>query len=85
MNPQIKLSLLDLELVHLFNMNKVYLIFISLLLSLNTTNAYSKIVYIDINLICEKPSVVKNRGKIIKSLSKLLQIKKHKISQRKNS
>ena len=35
---------------------------------------------IDINLICEKPSVVKNRGKIIKSLSKLLQIKKHKIN-----
>ena len=35
---------------------------------------------IDINLICEKPSVVKNRGKIINSLSKLLQIKKHKIN-----
>ncbi len=35
---------------------------------------------IDINLICEKPSVAKNRSKIIKSLSKLLQIKKHKIN-----
>ncbi len=35
---------------------------------------------IDINLICEKPSVVKNRGKIIKSLSKLLKIKKNKIN-----
>ena len=35
---------------------------------------------IDINLICEKPSVAKNRSKIIKSLSKLLQIKKYKIN-----
>ena len=38
-------------------MNKVYLIFISLLLSLNTTNAYSKIVYIDINLILNKSEI----------------------------
>ena len=35
---------------------------------------------IDINLICEKPSVSKNRNIIIKSLSKLLQIKKDKIN-----
>ena len=35
---------------------------------------------IDINLICEKPSVVKNRSRIIKSLSKLLKIKKDKIN-----
>ncbi len=35
---------------------------------------------IDINLICEKPSVAKNRRKIIKSLSKLLNIKKDKIN-----
>ena len=35
---------------------------------------------VDINLICEKPSVAKNRSKIIKSLSKLLQIKKYKIN-----
>ncbi len=35
---------------------------------------------IDINLICEKPSVTKNRRKIIKSLSKLLNIKKDKIN-----
>ena len=35
---------------------------------------------IDINLICEKPSVSKNRNIIIKSLSKLLKIKKDKIN-----
>ena len=35
---------------------------------------------IDINLICEKPSVAKNRNKIITSLSKLLMIKKEKIN-----
>ena len=35
---------------------------------------------IDINLICEKPSVAKNRIKIIKSISKLLNIKKDKIN-----
>ena len=35
---------------------------------------------IDINLICEKPSVAKNRSKIIKSLSKLLNIKNDKIN-----
>ncbi len=35
---------------------------------------------IDINLICEKPSVSKIRNKIIKSLTKLLKIKKEKIN-----
>tara|TARA_Y100001980_G_C14550980_1_gene333923 strand:- start:2338 stop:3444 length:1107 start_codon:yes stop_codon:yes gene_type:complete len=35
---------------------------------------------IDINLICEKPSVEKNRNKIIKSLSNLLKITKDKIN-----
>ena len=35
---------------------------------------------IDINLICEKPSVTKNRMKIIRSLSKLLKIKNDKIN-----
>ena len=35
---------------------------------------------IDINLICERPSVAKNRNKIIKSLTKLLNIKKEKIN-----
>ena len=35
---------------------------------------------IDINLICEKPSVAKNRIKIIRSLSKLLKIKNNKIN-----
>ena len=35
---------------------------------------------IDINLICEKPSVAKNRSKIIRSLSKLLNIRKDKIN-----
>jgi len=38
-------------------MNKVYLIFIILLLNLNATNAYSKIVYIDINLILNKSKI----------------------------